>query len=80
MQLLNYLIKGAIKPVAITSEAPMPAPRSLHNPMRAYANYRRLQLETALAGNFRGSAQYARLARSVDVSQNPRAHHWEKAG
>ncbi len=39
-----------------------------HNPDRAYAHYRRLQLETALAGNILESAQYAELARSVDAT------------
>ena len=61
-----------------TNEQPVSASPARHNSARAYANYRRLQLETALASNILESAQYAELARSLDASHNQRARHgWE---
>lgn len=78
MHSLINQIKDTNELVAFASEAPLSASRARHNPARGYANYRRLQLETALAGNILESAQYAGLARSVDASHNQRAHHgWE---
>ena len=71
--------KGEDELIAFAAEARILVHQTQRNPTKTYAIYRRLQLETALSGNISDSAQYAALAKAVDVSQSPCVHHRRKA-